>query len=118
MRPLEEHLGFTIPDSEVSYFVIHFGGYIEAGQQRSYRYRALVVCPNGVSSSLIVKENLRQLFPNIYFADTHSLQDWKMLDMTDYDMVFGTIKLNIELPFFLVSQLMTSNHKKRIISFG
>ncbi|MBS8088556.1 BglG family transcription antiterminator [Streptococcus suis] len=114
LRPLEEHLGFTIPDSEVSYFVIHFGGYIEAGQQRSYRYRALVVCPNGVSSSLIVKENLRQLFPNIYFADTHSLQDWKMLDMTDYDMVFGTIKLNIELPFFLVSQLMTSNHKKEL----
>ncbi|WP_153058251.1 PRD domain-containing protein, partial [Streptococcus suis] len=35
LRPLEEHLGFTIPDSEVSYFVIHFGGYIEAGQQRS-----------------------------------------------------------------------------------
>ncbi|MFX3926894.1 transcription antiterminator, partial [Streptococcus suis] len=32
----------------------------------------------------------------------------------DYDMVFGTIKLNIELPFFLVSKLMTSNHKKEL----
>ncbi|HEL1583922.1 TPA: BglG family transcription antiterminator [Streptococcus suis] len=114
LRPLEEHLGFTIPDSEVSYFVIHFGGYIEAGQQGVYRYRALVVCPNGVSSSLIVKENLRQLFPNIHFADTHSIQDWKLLDLTNYDMVFGTIKLDTDLPFFLVSQLMTSSHKKEL----
>lgn len=114
LRPLEEHLGFTIPDSEVSYFVIHFGGYIEAGQQGVYRYRALVVCPNGVSSSLIVKENLRQLFPNIHFADTHSIQDWTLLDLTNYDMVFGTIKLDTDLPFFLVSQLMTSSHKKEL----
>ncbi|HFI0150085.1 TPA: transcription antiterminator [Streptococcus suis] len=114
LRPLEAHLGFTIPDSEVSYFVIHFGGYIEAGQKRPYRYQALVVCPNGVSSSLIVKENLRQLFPNIHFADTHSIQDWKLLDLTNYDMVFGTIKLDTDLPFFLVSQLMTSSHKKEL----
>lgn len=114
LRPLESHLGFTIPDSEVSYFVIHFGGYIEAGQKRPYRYQALVVCPNGVSSSLIVKENLRQLFPNIHFADTHSIQDWTLLDLTNYDMVFGTIKLDTDLPFFLVSQLMTSSHKKEL----
>lgn len=114
LRPLEDHLGFTIPDSEVSYFVIHFGGYIEASQQRTYRYRALVVCPNGVSSSLIVKENLRQLFPNILFADTHSVQDWQLLDTTNYDMVFGTVKLDTDLPFFLVSQIMTFSHKKEL----
>ncbi|MER0122728.1 BglG family transcription antiterminator [Streptococcus sp. ZJ100] len=112
LAPLEAHLGFAIPDSEVSYFVIHFGGYIEAKKERSFRYRALVVCPNGVSSSLIVKENLRQLFPNISFADTHSLKEFEESHSKEYDMIFATIKLETKLPFFLVPQLMTNSQKK------
>lgn len=114
LRPLEEQLGCEIPDSEISYFVIHFGGYLEAAQQPSQRYQALVVCPNGVSSSLIVKENLRQLFPNIYFADSHSIQGWEMVDEKQYDMVFGTVKVDTDWPFFLVSQVMTASHKKEL----
>lgn len=112
LAPLEAHLGFAVPDSEVSYFVIHFGGYIEAKKERSFRYKALVVCPNGVSSSLIVKESLRQLFPTISFADTHSLKEFEERQSEEYDMVFATIKLETSLPFFLVPQLMTGSQKR------
>ncbi|MCS4488499.1 BglG family transcription antiterminator [Streptococcus sciuri] len=112
LAPLERYLGFAIPDSEVSYFVIHFWGYIEAKKDHAFRYRALVVCPNGVSSSLIVKENIRQLFPNISFADTHSLKEFRQIEQSDYDMIFATVKLDTELPFFLVPQLMTARQKK------
>lgn len=112
LKPLEKQLGFEVPDSEVSYFVIHFGGYLESGQDRQFRYRALVVCPNGVSSSLIVKEHLKQLFPNIYFSDTHSLAGFEEIEENDYDMIFSTIKLETSRPFFLVPLLMTVAQKR------
>ena len=114
LRPLEKVLGFEVPDSEVSYFVVHFGGYLEAVQDRQFRYRALVVCPNGVSSSLIIKENLKQLFPNIYFAETHSLAEVEEVDQTAYDMVFSTIKLETSCPFFLVPLVMTPIQKREL----
>lgn len=112
LKPLEKQLGFEVPDSEVSYFVIHFGGYLEAAQDRRFRYRALVVCPNGVSSSLIVKEHLKQLFPNIYFSDTHSLAGFEEIVEEEYDMIFSTIKLETSRPFFLVPVLMTVAQKR------
>ncbi|MBY5034308.1 BglG family transcription antiterminator [Streptococcus gallolyticus] len=114
LSPLEKVLGFTVPDSEVSYFVIHFGGYIEAAQERSFRYRALVVCPNGVSSSLIVKENLKQLFPNISFADAHSVAGFQQIQKSDYDMIFSTVKLETKMPFFLVPPLMNLSQKREL----
>lgn len=98
LRPLEEHLGLTIPDSEISYFVIHFGGYIEKAQYKQFLYKALVVCPNGVSSSLILKDSLRQLFPNIQFSDRHYLSDINDIG-NNYHMVFSTVRLETELPF-------------------
>ncbi|WP_236683035.1 BglG family transcription antiterminator [Streptococcus sp. X13SY08] len=112
LAPLESELGFPIPDSEVSYFVIHFGGYLEAATERTFRYRALVVCPNGVSSSLIVKENLKQLFPHIEFADTHFVTDFQTIDQSQYDMIFATIKLDTKLPFYLVPTLMNNRQKR------
>lgn len=112
LKPLEQHLGFEVPDSEVSYFVIHFGGYLEAVQDRQFRYKALVVCPNGVSSSLIIKENLKQLFPNIHFSDTHSLAGFEAIEEADYDMIFSTIKLETSRPFFLVPLMMTLVQKR------
>lgn len=112
LKPLERELGFEVPDSEVSYFVIHFGGYLEVAQDRQFRYRALVVCPNGVSSSLIVKETLKQIFPNIYFADTHSMAGFEEVAQEAYDMVFSTIKLETTRPFFLVPMLMTLAQKR------
>ncbi|WP_155971801.1 BglG family transcription antiterminator [Streptococcus ruminantium] len=114
LRPLENHLGFDVPDSEVSYFVIHFGGYIEAATDRSFHYRALVVCPNGVSSSLIVKEHLKQLFPNICFSDLHSLAYLEGAIEDNYDMIFSTIKLETQRPFFLVPTLMTLAQKREL----
>lgn len=112
LRPLEEQIGYEVPDSEVSYFVIHFGGYIESAQHRQFRYKALVLCPNGVSSSLILKENLKQLFPNIYFSDEHSLANVGSISQKGYDMVFSTVRFETSLPFFLVPAILSASQKR------
>lgn len=56
LEPLEKEIGVPIPDAEISYFVVHFGGYLQKKSQQSLSYRAVILCPNGVSSSLILKE--------------------------------------------------------------
>ncbi|MBP2623660.1 BglG family transcription antiterminator [Streptococcus oricebi] len=114
LKPLENHLGFDMPDSEVSYFVIHFGGYLEREKTLPFRYRALIVCPNGISSSLILKEMLKQLFPNIAFLDTQGLEEFQLLPNGHYDLIFSTIPLENHKPVFVVPQLMSERQKRNL----
>ncbi|MGZ7228872.1 transcription antiterminator BglG, partial [Streptococcus pyogenes] len=70
-------------------------------------YRAVIICPNGVSSSLIIKENLKKIFPKIDFIHTSRVEQLTILDETSYDLVFSTVEISSSKPSFLVSVLMT-----------
>ena len=65
LTPLEEVVGRMIPESETAYFVAHFGGYLKAEQNnKDLKYKAVIICPNGVSSSLIIKEKFILFIPS------------------------------------------------------
>lgn len=110
LLPLETLLGFPVPDSEISYFVIHFGGVISPPETGKQAYKALIICPNGVSSSLVIKEDLKQLFSNIALTSSASLADLEEV-VKGYDMVFSTIRLAVDKPTYLVSMNMTKEQK-------
>ncbi len=67
LRPLEKRIGKSIPEEEVGFFTILFGGEIRKvdEEERNRKIRAVIVCPSGISSSLILKSELQQLFPMI-----------------------------------------------------
>ncbi|MCC9694524.1 PTS transporter subunit EIIA, partial [Streptococcus agalactiae] len=114
LRPLEEQVGL-IPDSEISYFVIHFGGYLrQSGDTQSMSYKALILCPNGVSSSLVIKEKLRGLFPQIHFHRVSKIEQLKLIDNQTYDMVFSTIFVETKKPNYLVSLMMTAEQVQQL----
>ncbi|XFE28389.1 PRD domain-containing protein [Listeria innocua] len=68
LRPLEKRIGKSIPEEEVGFFTILFGGEIRKvdEEERNRKIRAVIVCPSGISSSLILKSELQQLFPTIH----------------------------------------------------
>lgn len=114
LSPLERHLGLEIPDSEVAYFAVHFGGYIETDLEETFRYKALLICPNSISLALVVRGQLSQMFPNVDFSDTQVATHLQSLNFEGYDMVFSTVKLESERPFFLLPQLMSADQKKEV----
>lgn len=114
LRPLQEELGFDIPDGEVSYFVIHFGGYLQRHSQPLSPYRAVIVCPNGVSSSLIIKEHLRTLFTKISFAEVTRLERLRELNPDSYDLIFSTVSLSSHKPVYLVSLSMNEEQERQL----
>lgn len=108
LDPLRKVLEITIPESEVAYFVVHFGGYLYKSEV-SLPYRAVIVCPNGVSSSLIIKENLKALFPKIAFSGISRIDDFKKMLETDYDLVFSTVRIETVKPFYMVPMVMSNS---------
>lgn len=118
LEPLAKELDSPIPDSEIAYFVLHFGGYLKQQGRDFHRqaYQAVIVCPNGVSSSLMIKEHLKLLFPDIAFRGLSRLDQLGQLDESCYDLVFSTIRLETDKPFYLVPMIMTDEQAFQLVS--
>ncbi|WP_179128546.1 BglG family transcription antiterminator [Marinilactibacillus piezotolerans] len=115
LTPLREIVETEITDDEIAYFVIHFGGQLEKQLRKQKKYRALIVCPNGISSSLILKAELQQLFPEFTFLQNHSVDDFKKVAETEYDMVFSTVYISTQKPAYIVKPVMEPLAKNQLI---
>ena len=115
LKPLEEYAEGTMTDDEIAYFTIHFGGEIEVQINKKTAYRAAVICPSGISSSLILLSELRQMFSNINWIDGHSLESFYDLGSKEYDLVFSTVYVESAKPVFIVNPMMNAESKKHLI---
>lgn len=107
LTPLQNEFKVKIPDSEISYFVIHFGGYIFREKVvDSSRINALIICPNGVSSSLVIKRQLLNAFPKMNFLETHRSDQVGQINEKEYDLIFSTIPIETTKPLYIVSIFM------------
>lgn len=113
LKPLEVATCKKISNDEIAYFTIHFGGYLENIQKESINEKivAMVICPNGISSSLILRAELKQIFPMIEFY-TMSFNDYKKnIGIQEVDMIFSTMSIEVDKPLFIVKTIMNSTEK-------
>ncbi|MDN6733287.1 MAG: PTS sugar transporter subunit IIA, partial [Tetragenococcus koreensis] len=120
LKPLEQNLDKEVPEDEIGYFTIIFGGEIEKQKDREKndRYRALILCPNGTSASLILRSELTHIFPTIIFKETVSVSQFKELNMElDFDMIFSTIGLPYvsDKAVFTVNPIMDKKEKRALV---
>lgn len=115
LKPLEEMTGRQLSSDEIAYFTIHFGGYLQSQvkHREAKDLRAMIVCPNGVSTSLILQSELEKIFPRMEFQSI-SRSHFKTVDNMERDdtqVIFSTTHLESQDKVFLVKPLMTSIEK-------
>ncbi len=116
LEPLEKLTKKTIPDNEIAYFTILFGGELEGQKELASRQvRALILCPNGISSSLIMQAGLKQLFPSIDFSLTNSVKELENIPEETYDVIFTNTTLTSSKPTYVVQPIMTMAAKQRLL---
>jgi len=118
MGPIGVLLGITIPEEEIGFITIHFGALLEKPRKAMpKKKRALVVCPSGISSSLMVKHQLQSLFSEINIEKTVSLQEFGEGDFAkNYDLIFSTVVLKHNQPYFHVKPIMTPIEKNNLVN--
>jgi len=117
LHPIGLLLGITIPEEEIGFITIHFGALLEKPKLAlPKKKKAIVVCPSGISSSLMVKHQLESLFSEISVEKTLSLQEFKENRCDRYDLVFSTVKLDTKLPCFYVKPIMTPIEKNNLVT--
>ncbi|MBS4750253.1 BglG family transcription antiterminator [Carnobacteriaceae bacterium zg-ZUI78] len=112
LAPLSDVVQKPISDDEVAYFTIHFGGYLKMIKTTTKKSLvALSVCPNGISSSLLLQSELKALMPDIFFKEVHQLDDIEHQSLDDYDMIFSTVFFESSKKVYVVQPLMNAIEK-------
>lgn len=111
VKPIENLLGKEMPDNELFYISILFGGELmKQGVVLNKKLKAVVVCVNGVSISKLLKYSLSSMFPEILIVDSLSVREFYEYKK-DYDIVFSTSNLETEKDLFIVSPIMSNTEK-------
>lgn len=117
LMPIAGLLNITIPEEEIGFITIHFGALLEKPKQTvPKRKQAIVVCPSGISSSLMVKHQLESLFSEIVVERTMSVEEYHAGTFDQYDLLFSTVEIETKLPCFYVKPIMTPNEKNHLVN--
>lgn len=117
IRPLQPLFKRDLPADEIAFLTVHFAAAaFEEQEEQVKRNRGLILCPNGIGTSIILQKELESLFPSIEFF----VQDYhKELQTDHFDIVFTTTItpniLSINIPFIVVNPIMTAKEKFELI---
>ncbi|MDR6121212.1 PTS system ascorbate-specific IIA component [Bacillus sp. SLBN-46] len=117
LLPMETLLGITIPEEEIGFITIHFGALLEKPKKSVRKKKlSLIVCPSGISSSLMVKHQVESLFSEISVEKTLSLQEFHEGNFGAYDLIFSTVALETDIPTYEVKPIMTPIEKNNLVN--
>ncbi|MYL53847.1 PRD domain-containing protein [Pontibacillus yanchengensis] len=117
MVHLETLIGRSLPDEEVAFIAIHFGGWLRKQEQSlNPKYRAIIVCESGVGTSNMLRSQLESLLHDLEITKTMSYREFKETTH-NADVIFATnyIKQN-ETPVINVPALLTDVDKRFVIN--
>src|SRR5690606_31211882 len=84
--PLQKLVGSDIPDNEIAFITMLIGGWMNKhGESIDKKVKAIVVCPQGVSVSRLMYNELRELFPEFVFLDYLSVREYLKYPL-EYDV--------------------------------
>lgn len=108
-----------IPEAELAYLTMHFSTIFKNSKTpMKRRKKALIVCGNGIGSSVILYNELTHLFPELEFLFPIELNQLPHVEM-HVDVIFSTVyyvgRLKTETPIIKVSPVMSGREKFAVL---
>lgn len=116
MKPFTEIFGEEISDDEIAYLTMHFASTYSKKVEDEIieKKQALIICLNGIGSSVILYNELRSLFPSIEFLLPIEVSQFDA-DEYDVDIIFTTRffkdLVNLKIPVVKVSPIMDAQER-------
>ncbi|WP_428909924.1 BglG family transcription antiterminator [Niallia sp. Krafla_26] len=112
--PLEKVIGREIPDNELMFITMLIGGWMKKqGESIIRKVKAVVVCPQGVSVSKLMFNELSELFPEFVFLDSLSVREFINYPL-DYDIVFSPTYIETDKKLFVTKVFLGREEKVRL----
>lgn len=106
---------YGVSNDELAYLTIHFATFLRKyTEPENDTLNAVIVCPNGIGISVLLYQELSELFPNIIFLDSTSANKLNKI-INNVDLVFSTTLIETNRPLFLVNPIMNNIEKSKLI---
>lgn len=116
IKPLETFLGCRIPEKEVFFLTIFIAGHIidyQENKDTTFKTRAVVVCPNGITVSQLMERSLIDLFPELYFYPAMSIREFNQFT-SDFDIVFSAVPLKTDKSLFIIDPMLSKEQGQNL----
>ncbi|WP_163527778.1 BglG family transcription antiterminator [Halobacillus ihumii] len=116
MMHLEYYVGQSIPDEEVAYITLHFGGWLTKEKKKvETKFKAIIVCENGIGTSNMLKSQLENLIAGLDVTATLSMREYQSGHYQS-DIIFSTnfIKPK-DTPVIHVPAILTNLEKEHVM---
>ncbi|MFV0393861.1 MAG: BglG family transcription antiterminator [Coprobacillaceae bacterium] len=110
---LQRELGVPIPDSEIAYITLHFGGFMVDNNGNPASIKILIICPNGVSTGNMLKAEISNLVPQATTIDTIMLSQFD--SNHDYDVVISTVEMKKETDILVIHPILTDSDRVMVL---
>lgn len=113
-RGIKKKLGMPIPDAEIAYITMHFGGFLRQ-KNIMVTNRILLVCPNGISTANMLKGEVESLHPNIEVVAIVPVEEIERY-ISSIDFIISTVDVNTSVPVIRVNPIISEEDRLRILS--
>jgi mannitol operon transcriptional antiterminator len=116
MRHLELYVGKRVPEEEAAYITLHFGGWLSKEEKTvETKFRALIVCENGIGTSNMLRTQLENLIAGLNVTATISMREYQTKEHMA-DVIFSTNYIKAkDIPVIHVPAILTNVEKERVM---
>ncbi len=113
---LEYYVGKPIPPEETAYITMHFIGWLAREEKQvETKYRAIIVCENGIGTSNLLKTQLENLVAGLDVTQTTSVRQFLSSEQ-EADIIFSTTYLKSKnIPIIYVPAILTNVEKEQVL---
>jgi transcriptional antiterminator/mannitol/fructose-specific phosphotransferase system IIA component (Ntr-type) len=114
LRKFEKFVGSSLSDDEIGYITLHFGSFLNDQAIILTRKKGIIVCPNGLATSNMLKRQIERVVPELEIVKVSSIREYDD-SREEVDIIFSTVPLRTEKPLIIVQPILTSMDKAKII---
>lgn len=115
LMSLEQLVHKSIPDDEVGFLTLHFASFLKAEGVHVGRWKALIVCSNGIGVSNMLRQQLTGIFPEFDWPGVISAREFREMGDSDADLVFSTVPVQSNKPLFTVKPILTTADRVKLV---
>lgn len=116
ITPLEDFFQTTIADEEIAYITLFIGGHLIEKDTDDFEakiIKAVILCPNGISMSNLIENNLRELFPEFLFYPTNSVREYQDFRLP-HDIVFSTVPIQSNKKVYVINDILNKSEQTEL----
>ena len=114
IKLLENHIGRTISEIELSYIVIHICAALERKKNKELSLRIILACSGGIGTSQLLLAKLKRHF-NFHIVDIMAAHEAAGLEEEDADLIITTVPLKDSLiPYVQVTPMLNDEDYVRV----